>query len=99
VRVLVGARAVEVSRVGSQMEGPRRIGEIERILGGKASGNFNMLRFLGGVFGIAILVAVFSATGGFDSDQAFSAGFAPAIGVCGASSLLGTVAGMWQCST
>jgi EmrB/QacA subfamily drug resistance transporter len=63
---------------------------------GKASGTFNMLRFLGGVFGIAILVAVFSATGGFGSAQAFSAGFAPAIGVCAALSLLGAVAGMWQ---
>jgi hypothetical protein len=63
---------------------------------GKASGTFNMLRFLGGVFGIAILVAVFSATGGFGSAQAFSAGFAPAIGVCAALSLLGAVVGMWQ---
>jgi EmrB/QacA subfamily drug resistance transporter len=63
---------------------------------GKASGTFNMLRFLGGVFGIAILVAVFSATGGFGSGQAFSAGFAPAIGVCAALSFLGAVAGMWQ---
>jgi EmrB/QacA subfamily drug resistance transporter len=61
---------------------------------GKASGTFNMLRFLGGVFGIAILVAVFSAAGSFASPQAFSAGFAAAIGVCAALSLCGAVAAM-----
>jgi EmrB/QacA subfamily drug resistance transporter len=63
---------------------------------GKASGTFNMLRFLGGVLGIAIVVAVFAATGSFGSAQAFSAGFAPAIGVSAVLSLLGSVAGMWQ---
>jgi EmrB/QacA subfamily drug resistance transporter len=62
---------------------------------GKASGTFNMLRFLGGVFGIAILVAVFAGNGSFDSPKTFSAGFAPAIGVCAALSLLGAIAGMW----
>jgi MFS family permease len=61
---------------------------------GKASGTFNMLRFLGGVFGIAILVAVFGAAGSFASPHAFSAGFAAAIGVCAALSLGGAVAGM-----
>jgi EmrB/QacA subfamily drug resistance transporter len=63
---------------------------------GKASGTFNTLRFLGAVFGIAILAAVFARTGSFGSAQAFSAGFAPAIGVSAALSLLGAVAGMWQ---
>jgi hypothetical protein len=63
---------------------------------GKASGTFNMLRFLGGVSGIAIAVAVFVSTGGFGSAQAFSTGFAEAIGVSAALSLLGAVAGMWQ---
>src|SRR5205814_8384020 len=37
---------------------------------GKASGIFNMLRFLGGVFGIAILVVVFAGAGSFGSAQA-----------------------------
>ena len=63
---------------------------------GKASGTFNMLRFLGGVFGIAILAAVFARTGSFGSAHAFSAGFAPAIDVSAALSLLGAAAGMWQ---
>jgi len=63
---------------------------------GKASGTFNMFRYLGGAFGIAILVAVFARTGGLHSPQAFSAGFAPALGVSAALSLLAAVAGMWQ---
>jgi len=61
---------------------------------GKASGAFNMSRFLGGVFGIAILVAVFSGTGGFGSPEAFSAGFTPAIGVSAGLSLAAAVVGM-----
>ena len=39
---------------------------------GKASGVFNMLRFLGGVCGVAILAAAFAANGDFDSAAAFS---------------------------
>jgi len=62
---------------------------------GKASGVFNMGRFLGGMFGIAALVAVFSAHGSVDSPARFSAGFAAAIGVAAGLSLLGAVAGMW----
>ncbi len=63
---------------------------------GKASGIFNMFRFLGGVFGIAIVVVVFAATGGVDSPEAFNAGFVAAIGVTAALSLFGAVAGLWQ---
>ena len=48
---------------------------------GKASGTFNMLRQLGGVFGIALLVAVFTGSGGYGSPQLFSDGFTAAIGV------------------
>ena len=62
---------------------------------GKASGTFNMLRFLGGVFGIAITVAAFAGTGSVASPEAFSAGFARAIGVAAALSLSGAVAGLW----
>jgi MFS family permease len=61
---------------------------------GKASGTFNMARFLGGVFGVAVQVAAFAATGSFGSPQAFSAGFVAAIGVAAALSLLAAVAGM-----
>jgi hypothetical protein len=61
---------------------------------GKASGTFNMLRFLGGAFGIAIAVTVFASAGGFGSAQTFSVGFTSAIGVSAALSLVGAVAGL-----
>jgi MFS family permease len=59
---------------------------------GKASGTFNMMRQLGGVFGIAILVAVFTSAGGYGSSQLFSDGFTTALAVSAALSLLGAVA-------
>ena len=40
-----------------------------------------MMRELGGVFGIAIVVAVFAGAGSYASAAAFTDGFAPAIGV------------------
>jgi EmrB/QacA subfamily drug resistance transporter len=61
---------------------------------GKASGVFNMARFLGGMFGIAAMVAVFSAQGGVGSAVRFSAGFAPAMLVAAALSLLGAFVGL-----
>jgi EmrB/QacA subfamily drug resistance transporter len=48
---------------------------------GKAAGVNSMMRELGGVFGIAVVVAVFAATGGYASAQAFTDGFGPAVGV------------------
>ena len=62
---------------------------------GKASGVFNMGRFLGGMFGIALLVTVFSASGATDTPAHFSAGFAAAIMVAAALSLCGAFAGLW----
>jgi MFS family permease len=62
---------------------------------GKASGTFNMLRQLGGVLGVAVVVAAFAGVGGFGSAQAFSVGFVAAMGVSAALSLLAAVAGMW----
>jgi EmrB/QacA subfamily drug resistance transporter len=62
---------------------------------GKASGVFNMGRFLGGAFGIAALVAVFSANGAVTSAASFSAGFVAAMMLASALSLLGAVAGLW----
>jgi hypothetical protein len=63
---------------------------------GQASGIFNMLRFLGGAFGVAILVAAFAARGSLASPETFSAGFAAAIGAAAVLSLAAAVAGMWQ---
>ncbi len=62
---------------------------------GKASGTFNMFRYLGGVFGIALLVEVFTHAGGLASPQIFSRGFASAMGVASALSLVGAIAGLW----
>jgi MFS family permease len=62
---------------------------------GKASGVFNMVRFLGGALGIAIQVAVFAALGDVGSAAAFSTGFASAMAVAATLSLLGALAGAW----
>ena len=62
---------------------------------GKASGIFNMARFLGGMFGIALLVAVFSAKGTVDSSAEFCTGFTAAMMVAATLSLLGALAGLW----
>ena len=61
---------------------------------GKASGTFNMLRQLGAAFGVALLAAVFAGVGSFHSAQAFTNGFAPAMGVCAALSLVGAITAM-----
>jgi EmrB/QacA subfamily drug resistance transporter len=62
---------------------------------GKASGVFNMGRFLGGMFGIALLVAVFSANGAVDTPAHFSAGFAVAMMVAAVLSMCGALVGLW----
>jgi EmrB/QacA subfamily drug resistance transporter len=59
---------------------------------GKAAGTSSMMRQLGGVFGIAILVAVFAGAGSYASVQTFTDGFAPAIGVSAGLSLVGALA-------
>jgi EmrB/QacA subfamily drug resistance transporter len=61
---------------------------------GIASGTFSTLRQLGGVFGVAILVAVFAGTGSYASPQAFIDGFAPALGVCASLAALAALAGL-----
>jgi EmrB/QacA subfamily drug resistance transporter len=61
---------------------------------GKASGIFNMGRFLGGMFGIAALVAIFSANGAVNSPAQFSSGFAEAMLLAAVFSLAGAVAGL-----
>ena len=46
---------------------------------GQASGANNALRELGGVMGVAVLAAVFTANGGYASPQAFVDGVIPAL--------------------
>jgi EmrB/QacA subfamily drug resistance transporter len=59
---------------------------------GKAAGVNSMMRELGGVFGIALAVAVFAGAGGYASAQEFADGFAPAIAVAAGLSLAGAIA-------
>jgi EmrB/QacA subfamily drug resistance transporter len=61
---------------------------------GKLAGINSMMRELGGVFGIAIAVAVFAGFGGYASTQAFVNGFGPAIGVSSGLALLGALCGL-----
>jgi MFS family permease len=48
---------------------------------GKASGANNAIREVGGVFGVAVLAAVFSANGSYVSPSAYVAGLVPAVWV------------------
>ena len=57
------------------------LGSVRRDQEGIASGANNAIRELGGVFGIAVLGAVFSARGGYSSGAAFVSGLAPAVWV------------------
>ncbi len=61
---------------------------------GKAAGANSMMRELGGVFGIAIVVAVFAAAGSYASPAAFVDGFGPAIGVAAGLAVAGAIAGL-----
>jgi MFS family permease len=61
-------------------------------LEGKASGANNAIRELGGVFGVAVLAAVFSHVGGYRSAAAFSGGTTTAVWVGAAVVLAGAVA-------
>jgi hypothetical protein len=61
---------------------------------GKAAGVNSMMRELGGVFGIAVSVAVFATAGSYASAQAFTDGFGPAIFVSAGFALAGAIAGL-----
>jgi EmrB/QacA subfamily drug resistance transporter len=61
---------------------------------GKASGTFSTMRQLGGAFGLAIAVAVFSGAGSYASPGAFGDGFGPAISVSAGLSLCGALAAL-----
>ncbi len=61
---------------------------------GKASGATNAIRELGGVLGIAVLASVFSASGGYSSPAAFTAGLKPALLVATAVLIAGALMGL-----
>jgi EmrB/QacA subfamily drug resistance transporter len=69
------------------------LGSVAEEAVGKAAGTNSVMRELGGVFGIAVAVAVFAGAGSYASPEAFTDGFAPAIGVAAALALVGAVAG------
>ena len=87
-----------VAGIGASMAIPPAassvVGAVAQHEVGKAAGANSMLRELGGVFGIAILVAVFAGAGSYTSAGAFSDGFAAAIAVSAALSLVGALAGL-----
>src|SRR5882724_2748806 len=59
---------------------------------GQASGANNAIRELGGVFGVAVLAAVFAAKGGYGSGQQFVDGMNPAVGIGAAVVAVGSIA-------
>ena len=61
---------------------------------GKASGAYNTMRQLGGAFGVAVVVAVFSAVGSYATPARFSDGFVVALGISAAIAAVGTVVGL-----
>jgi hypothetical protein len=59
---------------------------------GPASGTNSSIRELGGVFGVAVLAAVFTRNGVYSSPQTFVDGFQPALLVGAAFTAVGIVA-------
>ena len=59
---------------------------------GKASGANNAIRELGGVFGVAVLAAVFSHVGGYQTPESFVHGMTIAVYIGGALVAVGAVA-------
>jgi len=63
---------------------------------GKASGTYNMFRLMGGVSGVAIMVAVFVGTGNYTSPEAFTVGFISAITAAAGLALAGAAVSLCQ---
>jgi hypothetical protein len=59
---------------------------------GQASGANNAIRELGGVFGVAVLAAVFTVNGGYGSGQQFVDGMNPAVLIGAALVAVGAIA-------
>jgi MFS family permease len=61
---------------------------------GQASGTYNTLRQLGGAFGVAVVVAVFSAAGSYATPARFDDGFVAALAVSAAIAGVAAVVGL-----
>ncbi len=70
------------------------LGAVKPHEAGQASGANNAIRELGGVLGVAVLAAVFSASGGYQSGQAFVDGLQPALFVGAAVLAVGAIAAL-----
>ena len=68
------------------------VGSVDDDAVGKAAGVNTMMRELGGVFGIAVAVAVFAGSGHYGSARGFTDGFSPAMGASAGFALLGALA-------
>ena len=62
---------------------------------GKASGATNTIREVGGVFGVAVLAAIFSANGDYGTPAAYVAGLQPAIAVGAVVVGIGAIAALF----
>src|ERR1019366_6141790 len=71
------------------------LSSVRRDQEGIASGASNAIRELGGVFGIAVLGAVFSAHGSYASGAAFVSGLTPAVWVGGAAVAVAAAAALF----
>jgi EmrB/QacA subfamily drug resistance transporter len=67
------------------------LGSVRQSETGQASGATNAIRELGGVMGIAVLAAVFSASGSYESPQAYTDGMIPAVWVGAAVLAIGAL--------
>jgi EmrB/QacA subfamily drug resistance transporter len=89
--------ALIVAGIGISMSFPAAqnsvVGSVPREAIGKASGTNTTMRELGGVFGIALGVAVFAGAGSYASAEAFSDGFVAAMTLSAGLSLLGALSG------
>lgn len=81
--------SMAIPAAGKSVVGAVKLQEI-----GQASGAISMLRIFGGVFGVAVLGAVFAAKGGYTSPTAFADGFSPAIYVAASISAVGALTGL-----
>ncbi|MEA2134312.1 MAG: hypothetical protein QOC68_2221 [Solirubrobacteraceae bacterium] len=70
------------------------LGSVQPHEAGQASGANNAIRELGGVLGVAVLAAVFSGSGGYESGQAFVDGLRAALWVGAAVLAAGAVAAL-----
>ena len=90
--------ALVVTGVGCSMAIPTSanavVGAVRAEEVGIAAGANGLLRELGGVFGVALAVALFAGVGGYASAQVFSDGFTAAILMAAGLSLAGAAAGL-----